>query len=170
MKGTFLSPSDRKAPFIAPAKLISGGAQQTPRNSGAVPGWLQPCTAASAANDLARPQAGGAHVHALAGAANLRVHGLNVRVPPAPGLPVGVRDRIAEARPLATDVADGSHVRHPLLCVQYSRAIGGGELRLRFAAMRGHADPRILFTARVRRHHPGRVWGPGASPSGTGSV
>src|SRR5262245_39859765 len=68
------------------------------------------------AGDLARLQAGGAHVQTLAlRSTDLRVHSLNVGVPPAAGAPVGVRDRLAEAWPLATDVADGSHVRHSFL-------------------------------------------------------
>src|SRR5436305_6823243 len=68
-------------------------------------------TLASAADDLARLDARGAHVEALAlGHAHLGVDGLDVRVPPAVGTAVGVRDRLAEARSLATDVAHGSHV------------------------------------------------------------
>src|SRR5262245_57843086 len=68
------------------------------------------------AGDLACLQAGGAHVQTLAlRDTDLRVHGLNVGVPPAAGAPVGVRDRLAEAWPLATNVADGSHVRHSSL-------------------------------------------------------
>src|SRR3954468_7657560 len=66
---------------------------------------------ASAANDLARLDARGAHVQALAlGHTHLGVHGLDVRVPPAVGTAVGVRDQLAEAGSLATDVAHGSHV------------------------------------------------------------
>src|SRR5690606_38075832 len=67
----------------------------------------------SAPNDLARLDAGGAHVQALLlGKPDPGVHGLDVRVPPAVRAPVRVRDPLAEARPLATDVAHGSHVEH----------------------------------------------------------
>ena len=45
-------------------------------------------------------------------AEDLGAHRLDVRVPAAVRLPLGVRNRMAEARPLATDVAHGSHVSH----------------------------------------------------------
>src|ERR1700753_4229748 len=70
----------------------------------------------SAPHDLAGLQAGGAHLEALPlRDADLGPYGLDVRVPPAVVTPVGVRDRHAEAGPLATDVANGSHVRHSLM-------------------------------------------------------
>src|SRR5690606_40627773 len=63
------------------------------------------------AGDLASLQARRAHVDSLAGAANVCAHGLDVGVP-ATGRPaVRVRDRVAEARALAADVAVGSHGR-----------------------------------------------------------
>src|ERR687886_199297 len=61
------------------------------------------------AGDLARLQAGGAHVEPLRGRPDHRADPLDVRVPATLGAPVGVRDRVTEARPLAADVAVGSH-------------------------------------------------------------
>jgi hypothetical protein len=61
------------------------------------------------AGDLAGLEAGGAHVEALRGLADHRAHGLDVGVPAALGTPVRVRDAVTEARPLAADVAGGSH-------------------------------------------------------------
>ena len=68
-----------------------------------------------ASRDLARFEARSADVEAVTIAgADSRPDGLNVRVPPAMCPPVRVRDRHAEARPLAADVAHGSHVTHSL--------------------------------------------------------
>src|SRR6516165_9610250 len=53
--------------------------------------------------------AGRADVHALAGSGHDSANGLDVRVPAAAGSGVRVRHVIAEARPLAAYVADGSH-------------------------------------------------------------
>src|SRR6201996_1821979 len=62
------------------------------------------------AGDLAGLDAGRAHVQALRRApADLGPDGLDVRVPAAAGAAVRVRDVVAEARPLAAYVADGSH-------------------------------------------------------------
>ena len=64
------------------------------------------------ARDLACLDAGGAHVELLGGLAGLadhRPHGLDVRVPAALRAPVRVRDAVTEARTLAADVAVGSH-------------------------------------------------------------
>jgi hypothetical protein len=76
----------------------------------------RPCRAervASGARDLAGLQARRAHVLALAVSAGVQgAHGLDVRVPAAVGTAVRVRDGHAEARTLAADVTDGSHVGH----------------------------------------------------------
>src|ERR1700760_3618296 len=62
------------------------------------------------AGDVAGLDAGRAHVQALRRApADLGPDGLDVRVPAAAGAAVRVRDVVAEARPLAAYVADGSH-------------------------------------------------------------
>ncbi len=62
-----------------------------------------------AAGDLAGLQAGCAHVLTFRGFAHQRADSLDVWVPAALGAPVRVRDGMAEARPLAADVACGSH-------------------------------------------------------------
>jgi len=59
--------------------------------------------------DLACLDAGGADVQALGRAADDDAPALDVRVPAARGAAMGERDVFAEARPLAADVADGSH-------------------------------------------------------------
>src|ERR1700751_5300954 len=64
------------------------------------PGWL--------AGDLACLDAGGADVQALGRARHDSANGLDVGVPAAAGAAVRVRDVVAEARPLAAYVADGS--------------------------------------------------------------
>ncbi len=61
------------------------------------------------AGDLACLDAGGAHVDPLGRAAGHGADPLDVRVPAAAGAAVRVRDVIAETRPLAAYVADGSH-------------------------------------------------------------
>src|ERR1700742_1352608 len=61
------------------------------------------------ANDLAGLDARRAHVDALVRAADNGADGLDVRVPAAAGAAVRVRDVVAEPRPLAAYVADGSH-------------------------------------------------------------
>ena len=61
------------------------------------------------ADDLAGLEARRAHVHALGRATNHGADGLDVRVPAAAGAAMRVRDVVAEARPLAAYVADGSH-------------------------------------------------------------
>jgi len=63
----------------------------------------------SLAGDPACLDAGGADVQALGRAAHGGADTLDVRVPAAAGAAVRVRDVVAEARPLAADVADGSH-------------------------------------------------------------
>src|SRR6266542_1922556 len=64
----------------------------------------------SAAADLAGLDAGGADLHAAGVAAAGRdAHGLDVGVPPAFGPAVGVGHVVAEARPLAADVAHAGH-------------------------------------------------------------
>ena len=73
-------------------------------------GPAQPAGITSAlAGNPARLDAGGAHVHALGRAAHDHAPALDVRVPAAGGAAVRERDVVAEARPLAADVADGSH-------------------------------------------------------------
>src|SRR5699024_8092605 len=67
----------------------------------------------SAAGNFSRLDAGSARVQALAPPGrHLSVHDLDVRVPPAVGTPVRMRDLLAETRSLATDVAHGSHCEH----------------------------------------------------------
>jgi thiamine-monophosphate kinase len=61
------------------------------------------------ARDLARLDAGRAHVYLLGRAADGDTAALDVRVPAAGGAAVRERDVLAEARPLAAYVADGSH-------------------------------------------------------------
>src|SRR6476661_6857812 len=62
------------------------------------------------ANDLARLEAGGADVESLRRhTVHQRPHALDVGVPAALGAAVRVRDVVTEARPLAADVAVGSH-------------------------------------------------------------
>src|ERR1700722_17459181 len=61
------------------------------------------------AGDLARLDAGGAHVQALGRPGDDGPNGLNVRVPTTAGTNMRVRHVVAEARPLAANVADGSH-------------------------------------------------------------
>src|ERR1700756_3906847 len=63
----------------------------------------------SLAGDLAGLDAGGAHVQALGRAGNDRSNSLDVRVPATASADVRVRHVVAEARPLAANVADGSH-------------------------------------------------------------
>lgn len=71
--------------------------------------------AGSAANDLARLQAGGAHVHpASVTRGDLCAHGLDIRVPATVGAPVRMRDRLPEAGAFGANVADGSHSRELL--------------------------------------------------------
>jgi thiamine-monophosphate kinase len=61
------------------------------------------------AGDLAGLDARGAHVNALGRAADRDAAALDVRVPAATGTAVRERDVVAEDRPLAAYVADGSH-------------------------------------------------------------
>ena len=61
------------------------------------------------AGDPACLDAGGAHVQALGRAIHHGAPVLDIRVPAAAGAAVRERDVVAEARPLAADVADGSH-------------------------------------------------------------
>ena len=61
------------------------------------------------ARDLAGLDARGADVQPLRRAAHHGTHALDVRVPAAAGTAVRVGDVVAEARPLAADVAVGSH-------------------------------------------------------------
>ena len=70
-------------------------------------GWRR--VRASGADDLAGLDARGADAEALRRPGNDRANGLDVRVPAAAGAAVRVRDVVAEARPLAAYVADGSH-------------------------------------------------------------
>src|SRR5215510_4476651 len=63
----------------------------------------------SLAGDLAGLDARGAHVHALGRAVDRDAAALDVRVPAAPGTAVREGDVVAEDRPLAAYVADGSH-------------------------------------------------------------
>src|SRR5215471_9974618 len=64
--------------------------------------------------DLARLDARGAHVQVPGRPVDLHAPTLNVRVPAARGAAVRERHVVAEARPLAADVADGSHGIAPL--------------------------------------------------------
>src|SRR4029077_19742512 len=58
---------------------------------------------------LAGLDAGRAHIHPARGLADHRAHALNVGVPAARGPAVRVRHIVAEARPFAAHIADGSH-------------------------------------------------------------
>ena len=83
--------------------------------AGAPRSTRHPKLLASAANDLARLDARGAHVQLAHGARrDLRAHRLNVRIPPAVGPPVRVGHAHAESRTLATHVTYGSHAEHHL--------------------------------------------------------
>src|SRR5690606_31154850 len=66
-------------------------------------------SAEASARDLAGLDARGAGVHALRRPADHGTHTLDVRVPATGRTAVRVRDVVAEARPLAADVAVGSH-------------------------------------------------------------
>jgi len=88
----------RHAP--SPVRLRARRGQLPVRPSGG-PRWL--------AGDLARLDARGAHVQPPRRAVHLGAYALNVRVPAARRAAVRVRHVHAEARPLAADVADGSH-------------------------------------------------------------
>src|SRR5689334_1998999 len=68
-----------------------------------------PAGTTSLASDLACLDAGGAHVHVLGGTTDGHAAALDVRVPAAAGTAVRERDVVAEDRPLAAYVADGSH-------------------------------------------------------------
>jgi thiamine-monophosphate kinase len=61
------------------------------------------------ARELARLDAGGAHVHPAGRAAHDDAPALDVRVEAARSAAMGERDVLAEARPLTAHVADGSH-------------------------------------------------------------
>src|SRR5689334_716119 len=58
---------------------------------------------------LAAADAAGADLEGLAGLADDRVNGLEVRLPGALRLVVGVRDVVADATALVTDIASTSH-------------------------------------------------------------
>src|SRR5690242_16873891 len=76
--------------------------------SGTEAGWVR--AAGSAAHDLAGLQAGRAHRDPPTRAGcDDSAHLLPVRVPPAVGATVGVRDGHDEAGPLAADIADAGH-------------------------------------------------------------
>ncbi len=61
------------------------------------------------AGHLAGLDAGSAHVESLGGPGHDRANGLNIRVPATAGAYMRMRHVVAEARPLAANVADGSH-------------------------------------------------------------
>src|SRR5205807_7371434 len=67
------------------------------------------------AGDLARLDARGAHVQAARGPVHLGPDGLDVGVEAARGAAVRVRDPVTETRPLAANVADGSHAERSLV-------------------------------------------------------
>src|SRR5439155_7987530 len=85
------------------------------------PGTVRPRAVTSAggppasAGDLPGLDAGRAHVQPLGRSVDLGVHDLDVGVPAARGAAVRVGDPVAEARPLAADVADSSHGIAPLV-------------------------------------------------------
>ena len=72
-------------------------------------------TASGSAGDLARLDARGAHVQAARRAVHLGPHGLDVGVEAARSAVMRVRDPVTESRPLAADVADGSHAERSLM-------------------------------------------------------
>jgi thiamine-monophosphate kinase len=81
------------------------------------------------ARDLAGLDAGGAHVHALGRAADRDAAALDVRVPAATGTAVRERDVVAEDRPLAAYVADGSHSSLHLTRFRKGRVRRSGRIR-----------------------------------------
>ena len=66
-----------------------------------------------AAHNLAGADARGAHVHTLGCRTDQCTHRLDVRVEPTVGAAMRVRDVVAEARALATDVTYSSHDGSP---------------------------------------------------------
>ncbi len=126
MPGGYASRSADKLP----CQPVSGGP--------AAPGWL--------AGDLVGLDARGAHVEPPGRSADDGAHALNVRVPAARGAAVRVRDVVAEARPLAADVADGSHGIAPL---------GAGEIGHRAGRCR-NGRRRISDAGRLARAGPVR--------------
>jgi thiamine-monophosphate kinase len=130
--GTRLPPRWRVIGTVLPAGLPAGPLAQGRPGHGVVvdgqpwaqaPGWdhfaLRPKPAASAAGstvparalagDLACLDAGGAHVDPLRRTADHGADPLDVRVKAAGSAAVRERDVVAEARPLAAYIADGSH-------------------------------------------------------------
>src|SRR5690606_8667119 len=71
----------------------------------------QPAAVLRSALDLAGLQARGADVEPLPGSGDDRPYRLDVGVPATRGPAMRVRDRVAEARALAADIAGGSHGR-----------------------------------------------------------
>jgi hypothetical protein len=64
-------------------------------------------------DDLAGLDAAGANAHALAAAIDLRFYRLEVYVPAAAGLVVGVRDVVAELRAFAAEITFSCHGTAP---------------------------------------------------------
>src|SRR5580692_6677194 len=81
------------------------------------------------AGDLARLDAGGADVQALGRTRDDGPNGLDVRVPTTASTDVRVRHVVAEARPLAANVADGSHgCLHKIGWLESDGASPGGDV------------------------------------------
>ena len=59
--------------------------------------------------NLSSLEARGANIHSLGGTLDDGAHALNVRVPPAAGTHVGVRDALTEGRVLAADLTYRCH-------------------------------------------------------------
>ncbi len=160
------APSTRLAWPLAPTPVIARqipgdrhpGRARRRRRPAPCRGPAVGCVRCALAGDLAGLDAGGAHVEALRGLAGLahhRAHGLDVGVPAALGTPVRVRDAVTEARPLAADVAVGSHGQTLLLCRH-----GSQRACARWPSMGG---PFVRATAAA---YP--TSRPGRQPSGSG--
>src|SRR5215467_8150312 len=108
------------------------------------------------AGDLACLDAGRAHVEPLGRLPDLGADALNVGVPAARGAAVRVRHVVAEARPLAAHIADGSHGIAPFggseACHRDGMRLPG---RTRLSELRCRARlGRRLPTARSPRARP----------------
>ncbi|AJC55758.1 hypothetical protein GZL_03172 [Streptomyces sp. 769] len=105
-----------RAPTVVPPGLPEQGRSPGATAEAGPPRWTgftsnrRGCaTAKSSARDLAGLDARGAGVQLLRRAPDHCTHRLDVGVPTTVGTAMRVRDTLAEARPLAADVAVGSH-------------------------------------------------------------
>ena len=135
------------------------------------PGWdhfaLRP--RACLAGDLACLDAGGADVDPLRRAADRDAAALDVRVPAAAGTAVRERDVVAEDRPLAAYVADGSHSSLHLTSVTPGPCPPFGRIRQPSKPTRRHSRSRTERIVGPRSYaarcdHAQRIADPGAWP------